>query len=68
MRRTSEMTGDVVALRTGCAAVFPLASQAEVSGALAANVVVAEVVVEGLWVWEDLVAVDPLAAMASRLF
>ena len=58
------MTGNVIALSTGGPAVLPLAGQTEVAGALPANVVIAEMVVEGLWVGEDLFAVDPLAEMA----
>ena len=49
----------MVALCACCAAVLPLAGEAEVVCALPADVVVAEVVVEGLWVGEALRAVDP---------
>ena len=45
MGRTSEVAGDVVAFGTGRATVLPLAGQAEVACALAADVVVAEMVV-----------------------
>ena len=58
-RCTSEMGGDVVALGAGGAAVLPLAGEAEVVGGLAADVVVAEVVVEELWVGEGGVAAEP---------
>ena len=47
---TSEMTGDVIALCACCAAVFPFAGETEVVGALATDVVVAQMVVEDLWV------------------
>ena len=51
----------MVALCACDGAVLPLACEAEVVGALAANVVVAEMVVEDLWVAEVEGAVDPLA-------
>lgn len=43
--RTAEMAGDMVSLSAGSAAVLPLASETEVIRALAANVLVAQVVV-----------------------
>jgi hypothetical protein len=58
---TSEMAGDMVTLGTCCAAVLPLAGEAEVVGALAANMVIAEMVVEGLWVEKGLSTVVPEA-------
>ena len=58
------MTGNVIALSTGGPAVLPLAGQTEVAGALPANVVIAEVIVESLGIWQDLVARYPLAAVA----
>ena len=61
--RTSEMAGNVVTLRTGGAAVLPVAGETEVVCALAADVVVAEMVVEGLWVGEGADAVLPVAAV-----
>ena len=50
--RTSEVTGDVITFCAGGAAVFPLAGETEVVGALPTDVVVAEVVIERLWVRE----------------
>lgn len=47
---TSEMGGNMVPLSAGRAAVLPVAGEAEVARGLAANVVVAEVVVESLGV------------------
>jgi hypothetical protein len=47
-----EMAGDMVPLCAGGATVLPLAGETEVVGALAAYVLVAEMVVEGLWVGE----------------
>ena len=58
------MGSDVIALSTGSTTILPFAGEAQIAGALAANVVIAEMVVERLWVGEDLFAVDPLAEMA----
>jgi hypothetical protein len=58
---TSEMTSDMVALGTGRATVLPLASETEVVCALSADVVVAEMVVEHLCVFEALGTLFPLA-------
>ena len=55
----------MVALSAAGVAILPFAGETEVAGALAADVVVAEVVVERLWVGEGLVAVDPLAPVAG---
>lgn len=66
IRRTSEMRGDVIALSAGSTTVLPFAGEAQIAGALAADVIIAQVVVERFGVGEDLVAVDPLAAMAGR--
>jgi hypothetical protein len=62
---TSEMAGDMVAFGTCGVAVFPLACETEIACALAANVVVAEVTVESLWVRRDFVAVDPLTGVSG---
>jgi hypothetical protein len=56
---TSEMTGDMISLRTSCTTVLPLTSETEVVGALSADVCVAEVVVEEFGFREGLAAVDP---------
>jgi hypothetical protein len=48
------MACDVITLCTRCAAVCPLAGQAEVVCALATDVVVAEMVVQRFWVRESL--------------
>ena len=59
----------MVALSTCCSAILPLAGQAQVTGGLAAYVIIAEMVVEGLGIGEGLVAADPLALVASgRVF
>lgn len=63
---TSEMAGDMITLGTGCAAVLPLAGEAEVVGALAANMVIAEMVVEGLWVDKGLSTVVPETFVGRR--
>ena len=55
----TDVGGDVVALRAGDVAVAPSAGEAEVVGGLAADVVVAEVVVEDLGVGEGAGAVLP---------
>jgi hypothetical protein len=62
---TSEMAGDVVSLCASCAAVLPLAGEAEIVGALATDVVVAEMVVEGLWVIEGQLTVQPETAVGG---
>lgn len=49
----------MISLRASCAAILPLASETEVVGALSADVVVAEVVVEHFGVGERLAAVSP---------
>ena len=53
------MAGDMVTLCAGCATILPPAGEAEIVGALAANVVIAEMVVEGLWVEKGVCAVIP---------
>jgi len=53
------MAGDVVSLSTGGSAVLPLACETKIVCALAADVVVAEMVVEGLWIRICLGAVLP---------
>lgn len=64
--RTPEMACNVIALGAGRAAVSPLAGQTEVVGALATDVVVAEVIIEGLWVRGDPRAALPLTSVAVR--
>jgi hypothetical protein len=54
------MAGDMIALCAGSDAVFPLASETEVIGALPANVVVAEMIVKSLGFWERFDAFEPL--------
>lgn len=56
---TSEVTCDVISLGAGRTAIFPPASETKVVGALSADVVIAEVVVEELWVGVGLGAVGP---------
>ncbi len=51
---TSEMAGNMVPFSARCPAVFPLACETEVIGALSTNVLVAKVVVELLWVTKRL--------------
>lgn len=65
--RTSEMRRDVIALSARSATVLPFAGEAQIAGALAADVLIAQVVVERLGVRQHLVAVDPLAGMAGFL-
>ena len=48
----AKMRGDMVALCTGGTAVLPLAGQTEIVGGLAADMVIAQVIVEVLWVGE----------------
>lgn len=61
------MACNVIALSTGGATVLPVAGETEVACAFAADVVVAEMVVEGLWVWHELVAADPLAGVGGGI-
>lgn len=63
---TSEMAGDMVTLRTCCAAVLPLAGEAEIVGTLTANVVIAEMVIEGLWVDKGLSTLLPETFVSRR--
>lgn len=59
----SQMARDVVSFGAGRAAVFPSAGQAEVVGTLAADVVIAEVVVECFRVTIGECALGPKAFM-----
>jgi hypothetical protein len=59
----SKVTGDMVPLGTRCPAVLPPASETKVVGALATDMVVTEMVVEGLWIYEGLGAVLPVTPM-----
>ena len=59
------MAGDVITFGAGGTAVLPLAGKTKIVCALAADVVVAEVVVEGFGVRKHLVAVDPLATVGG---
>ena len=56
---TSEVTCDVISLGASCTAIFPLASETKIVGALSADMVVAEVVVEDLGVGVGLATIDP---------
>jgi hypothetical protein len=56
---TSEVAGDVISLRASRTTILPSTSETEVIGALSANVVIAEVVVEDFGVCVGLSAVDP---------
>jgi len=58
-KNTSEMTGYMIPLCTRCATILPLASKTEIVCALPADVSVAEMVVELVWLSERLVAVLP---------
>ena len=55
----TKVGGDVVPLGTAHVAAFPLAGEAEVVSALAADVVIAQVLVDNLGVVEDLATVVP---------
>lgn len=61
------MAGYVVTLCAGGTTVLPLAGETEIVGALATDVVVAEMVVESLGVGKGLTAVDPETLVGSRL-
>ena len=56
---TSEVAGDVITLRASCTTILPLASETKVVGALPADMVVAEMVVEVFGVGIGFTAVDP---------
>jgi hypothetical protein len=60
---TSQMAGDMIALCTCGGAIFPFASEAEVIGALPANVVVAKMIVKRLGVGEGFGAFEPLTVV-----
>lgn len=64
--RTSEMARDVVAFCAAGAAVSPLASETEIVCRLSADVFVAEMVVEQLWVGESVGAAVPFAEERVR--
>ena len=49
----------MISLRASCTAIFPLASETKVVGALSADMVVAEVVVEDFRVGIGFAAADP---------
>lgn len=59
------MAGNVITLGARRAAVLPFASEAEIVGALATYVVVAEVGVEGLRIGKVELAVEPLALVCE---
>ena len=63
---TTQVRGDVVALGAGSAAAVPLAGKAEIVRRLPANVIVAEVGIENLWVGKGTRAVLPLAEVGCR--
>ena len=56
---TSEVAGDVISLCTSCAAILPLTGETKIVGALSADVVVAEMVIEDFGVKVRLAAVGP---------
>lgn len=58
------MTCDVVTFCAGGVTVPPLAGQTEIASTLSSDVVIAKMIVERLWVGQDSVAIDPLAAVA----
>jgi len=62
---TSEMTGDMISLGTRCATVLPLAGEAEIVGALTADMVVAEMVIKSLWVSKGQLTVLPLTIVGG---
>jgi hypothetical protein len=64
--KTSKVASDMIAFCTGGRTVLPFASETEVVGALPANVIVTEVIIESLGVGERLCAVEPLALVKRR--
>lgn len=62
-----DVRGDVIALDGGGPALVPLAGEVQVVGALAANVLLADVIVEDLSRGEALVALGPAAGEALIL-
>jgi hypothetical protein len=61
----TKVTGYVITLGTGGPAILPLASETEIVGAFAANVIVAQMSVEGLRIGIVELAVDPLALVGE---
>jgi hypothetical protein len=57
------MAGNVISFRTAGSAVLPFAGETEIVGTLATNVVIAEMIVEGLWVAKGLSTVFPKTFM-----
>jgi hypothetical protein len=64
--KTSKVASDMIAFCTGGRTAFPFASETEVVGALPANVIVTEMIIESLGVGERLCAVEPLALVKRR--
>ena len=60
------MTSNMVPLCTGCPAILPIASQTQVVGALAADMIVAQVAIESFGVGESFLAVDPFTFVGVR--
>ena len=60
------MTSDVIALCASGTTILPLACEAKIICAFAADVIVTEVVVEGLWVAEVLAAGEPKTPEGGR--
>lgn len=55
----------MVSLCAARATILPLASETKIACTLSTDVVIAEVVIECLWVWKGFVAIDPLALIAG---
>lgn len=51
----------MISLCTSSPTILPLASQTEIVGALATNVIVAQMTIERLWIRETFCAVYPFA-------
>lgn len=56
---TAQMTGYVITFRTAYVATFPFAGKTKIVGALASDVIIAQVTVELLWVFVHLLALFP---------
>ena len=64
--QTAKMTCDVISFGTSGATVLPLAGETQIVGAFPADVYVAKVVVQGLWVREGLGALQPETDVLGR--
>lgn len=63
----SKMACDVITFGTGGSTVLPFASETKIICALSADMVVAEMIIEDLWISEADRTIDPLAVVGFRV-